>query len=229
MPADAGVSALVFDFFGTLTEAIHRDERRAGHGKVAEALGVRPDDYTRVLHDTWAERARGWPGGVEPTLRWIAGACGVQVDDETLARAAEVRRSTQRGFVRLRAEAEPTLRTAKQRGFAVGLVSDCTSELPDLWPTLPLVPYVDAPVFSAVEGLKKPDPAIFRLVCDRLGVPPEECVYVGDGDSNELTGASGVGMRAIRLLGEDHREAYVFDRIDWSGPTIDSLGKVLDR
>ncbi len=50
-----------------------------------------------------------------------------------------------------------------------------------------------------VIGLVKPDPAIYQLACQRLGVIPEDCRYVGDGGSNELTGADASGMRAVLI------------------------------
>lgn len=40
----------------------------------------------------------------------------------------------------------------------------------------------------------KPDPAIYLLACRRLGVAPEDCVFVGDGGDRELEGAAAVGM-----------------------------------
>jgi putative hydrolase of the HAD superfamily len=59
-------------------------------------------------------------------------------------------------------------------------------------------------------------------------VEPPDCVYVGDGDSNELTGAQAVGMAARRLLAPDHATAHVIDPITWTGATISSLGEVLN-
>ena len=44
----------------------------------------------------------------------------------------------------------------------------------------------------------KPDPAIFRLSMDALGASPDECLYVGDGGSDELAAARALGMRAIQ-------------------------------
>ena len=61
-----------------------------------------------------------------------------------------------------------------------------------------LWPYFDAPVLSCEAGVMKPDPAIFRLSLDALDVCPAECLYVGDGGSDELTAAHALGMRAIQ-------------------------------
>ena len=47
--------------------------------------------------------------------------------------------------------------------------------------------------------LAKPDPRIYEMAVEGLGVAAEECLYVGDGTSNELTGASRVGMTAVLM------------------------------
>ena len=75
----------------------------------------------------------------------------------------------------------------------------------------------DAIVISGEVGLHKPEPEIFQLGAERLGVPPEECVFVDDLREN-CEGAEAVGMTAIlhrgaegtlpeleRLLGVDLR------------------------
>jgi len=51
-------------------------------------------------------------------------------------------------------------------------------------------------VCSAEVGMAKPEPAIFRLAADRLGVPPGRCVFVDDWDEN-IAAAERVGMQAI--------------------------------
>ena len=44
----------------------------------------------------------------------------------------------------------------------------------------------------------KPAPAIFRQCAQMLDVKPEDCLYVGDGGSQELTAARALGMRAVQ-------------------------------
>jgi putative hydrolase of the HAD superfamily len=54
----------------------------------------------------------------------------------------------------------------------------------------------DSVVISAEVGLRKPDPRIYLLAADRLGVPPEGCVFVDDLLHN-AEGARAVGMEAL--------------------------------
>ena len=60
----------------------------------------------------------------------------------------------------------------------------------------------DAIVISGEVGVNKPEPEIFRLGAERLGVPPEECVFVDDLREN-CAGAEAVGMAAILHRGAD--------------------------
>ena len=104
-------------------------------------------------------------------------------------------------------------------------MSDCTSELPDAWPRLPLAALVDAPVFSCVERTRKPDPRLFRTVAAApAGRTQRACLYIGDGGGRELTGASAIGMRAVLLAGADwHQHRDHRTEADWAGPRISSL------
>ena len=60
----------------------------------------------------------------------------------------------------------------------------------------------DVVVESSVVGLRKPDPRIYLLACDKLGVRPDECVFLDDIGVN-LKSAQQVGMATIRVPLED--------------------------
>jgi putative hydrolase of the HAD superfamily len=82
-------------------------------------------------------------------------------------------------------------------GFRIGLISDCSSELCEAWPTTPYAPRVDVPVFSWREGYGKPDQRLYSAAAERLRVPAAEWWYVGDGGSREHDGARRAGMRPV--------------------------------
>ena len=56
----------------------------------------------------------------------------------------------------------------------------------------------DVTIFSAEVGLVKPDARIYRLTLEKLGVEPEEAVFVDDFIEN-VEGAQAVGMKAIHF------------------------------
>jgi putative hydrolase of the HAD superfamily len=94
---------------------------------------------------------------------------------------------------------------------------------------MPIAPLLDATVFSVEVGRCKPDPLIYLEACRRLRVAPQECLYVGDGGSRELTGAAAVGMTAVRLAAPDLADHLVFNAdADFCGPSVSALTQILD-
>ncbi len=61
--------------------------------------------------------------------------------------------------------------------------------------------------------MKKPDPCIYEEAARRLGVAFNECVFVGDGGSNELAGAKAVGMKAIQAKWYTNQHPYKRENI----------------
>ena len=217
--------AVVFDFFGTLTRSVQRGPQ---HAEIARALGCDPDVVTGVLNRTFRTRARGAYGSAEATLRWVTEQAGGRPLPAQLAAAMPARVNALRADTVLRAEAVGTLTALKELGLATALVSDCTHELPAFLPGLPVAPLLDARVFSVELGVCKPDRRIYLAACDLLGVAPRDCLYVGDGGSQELTGAEAAGMTAVRLAAPDLTDHLVFDQdTAFRGRSITSLTEVL--
>jgi putative hydrolase of the HAD superfamily len=217
--------AVVFDFFGTLTRSIRRGPQ---HAAIARTLGCDPEIVRNVLDRTFHSRARGTFGSAEATLRWVTEQAGGHPGRSQLRAAVPARVDALRADTRLRADAVSTLAAIKARGLGTALISDCTHELPAFLPKLPVAPLLDVRIYSVELGICKPDPAIYLAACARLGVAPEECVYVGDGGSHELSGAAAVGMTAVRLNAPDLADHLVFDEdTDFTGRAVPSLTALL--
>ena len=222
-----GMTAVVFDFFGTLTR-ISPPQFWADHAaRMAAALGVETADLVQALDDTFPERITGTLGDDRQTMRFLADRLGAQLGDGQLDLAVRVRREMQESMFTFRPEVVPVLRRLRTRGLKIGVLSDCTSELPEAWPRLAVAELVDAPVFSCQEGTRKPDPKLFRKVAAMLQAKPEQCLYVGDGGGRELSGANAVGMRAVLLAGPDWHPHWARDlEQDWGGSRISSLAEL---
>ncbi|WP_018254351.1 HAD family hydrolase [Salinispora mooreana] len=218
--------AVLFDFFGTLTCAV---QRGSAHRTTAELLGCPPEVLVNVLNRTYYQRATGALGTAEATLRWVCAQAGVRPSTEALRSAVIARFRAIRADTRLRTEAVPTLAALRQRGLRIGLVSDCTHELPALLPQLPIDPLLDVRVLSVQFGRCKPDPELYRAACRHLGLTPATCLYVGDGGSQELTGAERAGLHAVRLAAPDLAGHLTFNPdTGWTGPELTSLADVVD-
>ena len=92
---------------------------------------------------------------------------------------------------------EPAVSTA---ALTNNFVFDSTSAFADA--TEEVRPLFDVVVESAVERLRKPDPAIYKLACERLGLQPAGCVFLDDIGRN-LKPAAAMGMRTIKCAVED--------------------------
>ncbi|BCJ43034.1 hypothetical protein GCM10010168_02230 [Actinoplanes ianthinogenes] len=217
--------AVVFDFFGTLTRSVQRGPQ---HAAIARALGADPDAVLGVLDRTFRARACGRYGSAEATLRWVIEQAGARPAPAAIRAAMPARVDALRADTQLRPDAVSALTAIRHRGVRTALISDCTHELPAFLPGLPVAPLLDAQIFSVELGVCKPDPRIYLAACERLGVAPEDCLYVGDGGSHELTGAAAVGMTPVRLAAHDLANHLVFDAdTNFAGRTVRSLTEVL--
>jgi epoxide hydrolase-like predicted phosphatase len=98
------------------------------------------------------------------------------------------------------------VRELRGRDVRAALLTNNVREWEPLWRAkLPEVDELfEVVVDSAFVGLRKPDPAIFRLTLDRLGgVAPERCVFLDDLDVN-CAAARELGMAAVRFDTSEH-------------------------
>ena len=140
----------------------------------------------------------------------------------------ELRRSFAREVLsRPREVVVQTLRELRTRGLRTGLITVCSEDAVDVWPETPFAGLFNAEVFSCSCGYRKPDPRIYRIALEGLGVDPAEALFVGDGANDELAGAERVGMRAVLIHRPGLEPAWPEVR-DWSGPRITAIPDVLD-
>lgn len=90
-----------------------------------------------------------------------------------------------------------TLQKLKLKDIKLGLISNADCIDCKYWNQSPLCKYFDDSIFSCNVGLLKPDRKIYELAMQRLNVSPEQCLFVGDGGSNELCGAKSAGMGTV--------------------------------
>jgi putative hydrolase of the HAD superfamily len=94
----------------------------------------------------------------------------------------------------------PALRELRDRGLTVVAASNWDCSLSDAIERIGLGELLDGAVSSAVAGVAKPDPAVFRAALRVAGCEPEEALFVGDSLENDVRGAEAVGMRGVLLL-----------------------------
>lgn len=88
-------------------------------------------------------------------------------------------------------------------GYGIYLLSNASFRQHDYWPRVPASKFFDGTLISADVKLVKPQPEIYRLLCDKFSLLPEECVFIDDSTSN-AEGAYFCGINALVFHGDAH-------------------------
>jgi len=223
--------AVIFDLFGTLVDNFAFQGYQGTLSGIASALTLPSEDFYRLWYETSHMRATGFFETVEANIEHICRTLGLQVEADRISAAARIRIDFTRRTLTPRQDAVETLARLKAAGYKIGLISDCSPDVPLLWQETAFASLVDVPIFSCAVGFKKPDPRIYTLICERVAVMPQKCLYVGDGSSRELTGASQVGMHPVLIRVPYEGTIYESFRPDpevgWQGCTVSTLKEVL--
>ena len=223
--------AVIFDLFGTLVKNFTVERHEGTLGQMADIFSVSRDEFIKLWYATFKLRCLGELKTPEENVEYVCHELGIEVDDDRTEKAARIRYALTRDTMIPIPEAIGVLSSLKEQGMKIGLISDCSSEVPRIWPDTPFGSVFDITVFSCKEGVKKPEPQIYTLAAEKLGVDPEDCLYIGDGSSNELTGAAAVGMHPVLIIDPEedrlgtHRVDFEGDK--WKGPIISSLKDIL--
>ncbi len=222
-------NAVVFDLFGTLVDNLPYEEYQNTLRRVASILTVPFNDFRQLWSETAYERNVGTLPTVEANIGYICKKLGRNTDDAQIKLAAEIRNDFITEVMRPQQDSMGVISRLRSQGLKIGLISNCSPETPEVWRKLSLVSLFDMAIFSCLVKLQKPDPRIYQMAIEKLVVKPENCLYIGDGDSQELSGASRVGMNPvlIRLAGENGSQPHLIKREEWDNPRISSLTEAL--
>ncbi|WP_283135431.1 HAD-IA family hydrolase [Rhizohabitans arisaemae] len=184
---------LIFDFFGVLTF------------NMVEVISYF-EDREKLARGTFL---RGWadPRGQELFRRLELGE--ITQTDWNSAFAALIGVAPDNLMARYLHDAFPAhhvlnvARQARAAGIKTAVLSNSLGREPyDPYAGFDLHGTFDEVVFSAEHGVRKPDPAIFRLVLSKLGVPAERCLFVDDSEEN-LAAAHRLGLTPLLALDEE--------------------------
>jgi epoxide hydrolase-like predicted phosphatase len=186
MPGDGKRTGLLIDFGGVLTTSVWDSFADFCRSKNLEEDAVKR--LFREDPDALADLRRLETGGLPEREFELRFAKRLGLNE-----ASDLIDSMFRGM----RPSEPmvaAVRDARAAGIRTGLVSNSWSTshydrdlLADLF---------DAVVISAEVGMHKPQPEIYLLAAERLGLPPSSCVFVDDLREN-CAGAEALGMTAI--------------------------------
>lgn len=207
------LKAMLFDFGGTLAfldfELLAREFSR--EGRKLDALALEHAEYAgraaidRVLMNPGAEVAASYG---EFFRAWMAAA---GIPDEEIqahgARFTEIHREATLWRV-VRPGTFEALERLKSAGYKLAIVSNAEGQVESDARRFGLAPFFDVIIDSHVVGVAKPDPRIFEITLERLGLAPDEVRFAGDIYSIDVLGARAAGIEA-RLVDQHGRYNWV--------------------
>jgi len=195
----AAKQAVIFDLFHTLTSL---ESTGPGRPQTSEILGVPHDSWIEQLTATANDRYTGKEKDPLEITRRLAHAIDPAIPEETIQRATEYRLDRFRGaLVNAPAVTMSTLKALRELGKKLGLVSNADVAEMAGWGESPLAPLFDSVIFSCRVGYVKPQKEIYQLSMRELRAGPSDCLFVGDGGSDELRGARDIGITAVMITG----------------------------
>jgi putative hydrolase of the HAD superfamily len=204
MPARAPVRTLFLDAGGVLVDP---DWDRVSARVASLDIRVDPADLARA--DPRARRDLDEPAVVRSSddrargILYFGGLlryAGVEAAPAVLERAAvEILEESARAnlWTRVAPGVPAALDRLRAAGLRLAVVSNADGTLARTFERLGLRDRVDVLLDSAVVGVEKPDPRIFREAVARSGADPGSTVHVGDFFHIDVVGARAAGLRAV--------------------------------
>jgi HAD superfamily hydrolase (TIGR01662 family) len=203
------IQAIFFDLGETL-RILHHDEayELAAMRRITELVGTDADpvefiklmDERYEIYRVWAFENMHESTEAELWTRWMTpDSPREHIIKNSIDLSFQYRQA--KGFRVLVDHGREVIQELHRRGYTLGIISNLITsrEVPDWLKEDGLTQYFSTVVLSAVCGLRKPDPEIYRIACREIDISPEKCVYIGDNVNRDVTGAkaAGIGMNII--------------------------------
>lgn len=203
------IKGVFFDLGGTLRICDRAPEHEArARARMAELAGEQdPEAFLEIIearyqpYRDWALKENREAGDYELWAKWLL----PEMDEDRLRAICHEMTYQYRQVKGLRRVVEggvEVIHRLKERGYKLGIISNLIGEeeIPDWLRTDGLDIYFDAVVLSSVCRIRKPDPEMYRMGCEALGLTPGECASVADNLSRDITGAKAAGIGANILF-----------------------------
>ncbi len=186
-----GVQAVIFDYGGVLGRTVDHAPRH----ELERLLNLEPGELYKVVFESplWNEAQVGRISSAEV---WddVGQRLGLNETESVMLRKAFWAGD------RLDSELVAIIRQLRDDGYRTALLSNAPASARQRLEERGIADAFDVVVISGCEGVMKPDPAIFELTLERVGVAAEEAVFVDD-SWEHVAAARQVGLRAVRFRG----------------------------
>jgi putative hydrolase of the HAD superfamily len=207
------IRAVLFDADGIL---YYRNDKDQEYQTIFREIGVDDREVPEALKEHFRCLASVGQITFEQYKQKVLEAVGI-TDPQQIAQGVRIAQE-QSDQVYFFKNARETLDRLKRRNYYLGIVTDTAHPLHekinklergglgDVWDTI---------ISSREVGVQKPDPQIYQLALQQLGIRPQQAVFVGH-KAIELEGARNVGMKTIAFNFEENAQAdfYITDFSD---------------
>lgn len=193
------IRGVIFDLYHTLTPSESNWSHRPA---TCELLGVDRLAWDRVLLESSRWRLVGEERDPYTIFRRLVELVDARIPEERVRHVLAERSARFHDcFQRIPEANLDMLRRLRAAGLRLALLSN--ADVMDMAPyaASALPGHFDVEVFSCDAGCAKPEPEIYRACLARMGLDAADCVFVGDGGSDELQGARDVGLRTVFVSG----------------------------
>lgn len=91
------------------------------------------------------------------------------------------------------------LENLRERGYFLGVISNSIGTIEEQLGRVDLLRYFHTVLDSAIVGMEKPHPEIFRLAIERASIAPSEAIFIGDTHSTDVGGAQLAGIHGVLI------------------------------
>lgn len=194
----ATVKAVIFDWGGVLID----NPQQAIFDYMAARFGIPAERFSTVI-TRYLERFQVDAITEAELWRRVSGELGVEEPKPSWYSAFASAYVEKPGMFAL-------IEELRERDLKIGFLSN--TELPAVDFFNEQDYNFDAPLFSCIEKLVKPDPRIYRLALERLNLTASEAIFIDDKPEN-CAGAERVGMVAVEFLSEEQVRGDLFSLI----------------
>ena len=220
------IKAVIFDMFETLVTLF---EGKTYFGEnIAADTGADPVRFRKEWHTIEKDRSTG-KYTIREGLEIVLKKLGIYSEDKVELAVEKRLRALQDTFSAIPEESVILLKKLREMKIKTGLITNTFSDERDLIRACPLFPLFDAALISYEQGICKPDPELFSRMTEILQIRPDECLYVGDGGSNELYAAREAGMHPVQCTWfhekafEPHIPCPILDGFDHAAHQMEIL------
>ncbi|KRC58366.1 hypothetical protein ASE14_17305 [Agromyces sp. Root81] len=203
-------SAVLLDFHNTLAIARSVEDWIGGaRSMVSGGIGA-PERLPEMIRNVWGDARELFPAlewDLDPAAHRHAFVSTLGRGDGVSSEFAEALYETMPRQWVLNAGAAAFIVRASAAGILLGLVSNIALDVRPALEGWGIASAFGAVILSYEVGYAKPDPRIFQLAADSLGVDPTACLMIGD-SAHDDGGASALGMQCMITRPEQMRHVF---------------------